>query len=235
MIVLRNRVLSTTLLALPTVFSSGAVRATESDKKSAPQTVWIRSFAAPYTPSLQGTTGSGNGLLWDTRFLPLLRSSFPQRQWFWYDHNRLVSTADLIRTFLGVTGDAILDEHRYVTVDGCVQHVCDINRGMLWIDTAAHPANLIFVAINLVGGNSTNDDSHVWLFSSGKLNWQHLPPSFAASLPRWLNTIGASGYRATNGYRFHFVLATIVQPNGIMEDISPDTLPLGTPETGAKS
>ena len=194
---------------------------------------WVRTFAAPYTPSQNGSIGSGNSLIWDPRFNALLKGSFPQRQWFWYDHSRLVSTADLIRTFLGVTGDAILDEHRYVTIDGCVQHVCDINRGMLWIDTNAQPAKSIFVAINLIGGKGSNDDSHVWLFSSAKLNWQHLPLSFASSLPRWLNTIGAQGYRSTGGYHFHFVLATIVQPSGIMEDISPDTLPLGAPQTGA--
>jgi len=31
---------------------------------------------------------------------------------------------------------------------------------------------------------------HLWIFSSTKLNWQNLPPSFSVSLPRWLSTSG---------------------------------------------
>ena len=202
---------------------------------------WTRIFAVPYDPQKAEGDGLGNenSLTNDPRFDALLKASFPQRQWFWYEHGKLVSTADLIETFTGVPGDAILDEGRYVTADGCVPHDCVANRGMLWIDTETQPATLIFVGINLVSGNSSQETSHLWIFSSRKLNWQKLPNSFTTSLPRWLSTIAKPDYRGTSGYHYKFALATIVQPNGVMEDITPETLPLGiteigTTKTGAK-
>jgi hypothetical protein len=188
---------------------------------------WTREYAT-----------NGKDIKWDTRFIPLLKASFPQHQWFWYDHYKSTSLPDLIQTFLGVSGSALLDEDRYVTADGCVPHDCVANRGMLWIDTGTQPATLIFAATNLVSGNGP-EGYHLWIFSSTKLNWQHLPPWFSVSLPRWLTTIAKPGYRGTSGYHYKFALATIVQPNGVMEDITPETLPLGiteigTTKTGAK-
>jgi len=188
----------------------------------------------PFDPRATDEQGDENRLTNDPRFGALLKASFPQRQWFWFEHGRLVSTADLIITFIGVPGDAILDDGRYVTADGCVPHDCVANRGMLWIDSQSHPATLIFAGIGLVSGEASQDASRLWIFSSTKLNWQHLPPSFLASLPRWLSTIAKPDYKGTNGYRYNFVLATIVQPNGLMEDITPETLHLRSKEPGAK-
>ena len=195
---------------------------------------WMRTFAVPFDPQkAEGDElGNENGLTNDPRFEALLKASFSQRQWFWYEHGQLVSTADLIETFIGVPGGAILDEGRYVTADGCVPHDCE-DRGMLWIDTGTLPATLIFVGINLVGGSSNSQEtSHLWIFSSRKLNWQKLPNSFTASLPRWLATIAKPGYHGTGGYHYKFALATIVQPNGVTEDITPETLPLGNIDIG---
>jgi hypothetical protein len=189
---------------------------------------WTRNFSVPFDP--QHSPKFQGMLITDPRFGPLLKTFFPQRQWFWYDHGRLVSTDELIYTFLGVSfGDPILDQGRYVTADGCVAHICNVERGMLWIDTAVHPADAIFVATNLVGGEPSSD-CHLWIFSSTKLDWQHLASSFSASLTRWISAVETPG----SGSDLKFVLATIVQPDGVMEDISPATLPLATKETGAK-
>ena len=196
---------------------------------------WVRTFAAPYTPSRNSGIGNGSSLNWDPRFNALLRSSLPQRQWFWYDHNRLVSTADLIHTFLGVTGNTILDDNRYVTTDGCVQHLCDATWGMLWIDTASRPPALIFVGNTMVGGDEPTGE-HLWLFTSSKLDGQHLPPPFLLSLRRWLEAVDWPGEPGADRHRSqpHFDLATTVQPSGAQEDMSPATLHLETPPTGAK-
>ncbi len=199
-----------------------------------PDAAWVRAFAAPYTPSQNGSIGNGGLLNWDPRFNALLKSSFPQRQWFWYDHNRLVPTTDLIHTFLGVTGNTILDDNRYVTTAGCVQHLCDAIWGMLWIDTASHPPALIFVGNTMVGGDQPAGE-HLWLFASSKLNWQHLPPPFLQSLHRWIEAPDWPGDPGVSNRRnLHFDLVTIVQPSGIQEDISPATLHLETTPTGAK-
>lgn len=211
-------------LWLPTQTSDAC--ASESAMAAA-DTAWIRGFAASGAVSKLATLGRGNELLWNPRFAALLKISFPQKQWFWYDHYRLTPTADVIQTFLGVIGDAILDDNRYVTVNGCVPHVCDALYGMLWIDTSDHPA-LLFAGTQIVGSNSGEEPFHLWLFTSTKLDWTHLPAPFLASLQRWSANIGP------NGNHLNFVLATLVQPNGVMEDISPAVLHLGATETGVK-
>ena len=225
------------LILASIAFMPGILQAAGQSARTPPATAdasWTRSFAVPFDPKAADDQGRENGLTNDPRFEALLKASFPQRQWFWYEHGRLVSMVDLIETFIGVPGDAILDDGRYITADGCVPHDCVANRGMLWIDSQTHPARLIFSGINIVSGDASQDASRLWIFSNTKLNWQHLPPSFLASLPRWLANIAKPDYKGTNGYRYNFVLATIVQPNGVMEDITPETLHLRSKESGAK-
>lgn len=164
---------------------------------------------------------------WDPRFEPLLKDSFSQRQWIWYEHGRLISLSAMIRSFLGIPGNALLDADRYVTVDGCVPHDCTGNRGMLWIDTGGRRAVLIFAGINLVVSNTAPSMYHLWIFSSEKENWQHFPPSFLASLHRWLTTTGMDFDFHDRWVPYQFALVTVVGPNGIMNDIGPDILGLG--------
>jgi len=229
--IFRVFLISLFICAIPTLGQNAQKPTPSASTKDA---TWTRTFAVPFNPlkAANDDQGKENELNIDPRFRPLLKSSFPQRQWFWYEHGQLVSTADLIETFIGVPGDAILDEGRYVTADGCVPHDCDANRGMLWIDTGTQPATLIFVGINPVSGNSSQETSRLWIFSSRKLDWQKLPNSFTTSLTRWLSTIAKQDYRGTGGYHYKFALATIVQPNGVMEDITPETLSLGIAEIG---
>jgi len=201
---------------------------------------WTRAFAAPEPPSTSGTpVGRENRLNNDPRFTSLLRASFPQRQWIWYEHGKLAPLPEMMETFLGVPGNAILDEDRYVTLDGCVPHDCDMDRGMLWIDTGVDPAVLIFAGIDPIGGSpppyTYTRRSHLWIYSSEKLSWQKIPAPFLSSLHRWLATIGENRYFGTDGYRYDFLLATIVQPNGVMEDLGPDTLGLGATKLHANS
>lgn len=158
--------------------------------------------------------GQENRLNWDPRFTALLKGAFPQKQWFWYDHYRFTPLPELIQTFIGVPGNAILDDNRYVTIDGCVAHDCSANLGMLWSDTEQRPALLLFVGINIVAGSSDNA-SHLWIFSSANLNWTALPKPFLASLHRWILKISANPYN-----RYNFVLTTFVQPNGEMQDFA---------------
>lgn len=202
---------------------------------AAQDAAWTREYAAPFVTSEAASTegiGRESWLNLDPRFAALLRSSFPQKQWFWHDQYRFTSVPELIQEFIGVPGDAILDNGRYVTVDGGVPHAA-FDRGMLWIDTGQRPALLIFAGANLVAGGD-NNPYHLWVFSSAKVNWTILPSPFLTSLRRWISIIGAKGYRGTAGYHYNFVLATFVQPNGEMQDIFPSVLHLSTTESGAK-
>lgn len=194
---------------------------------------WLRADAAPSASAVSGVVGQANRLNLDPRFTEMLRHALPQKQFFWYDHWKLTALPEMIQTFIAVPGDAILDDNRYVTTDGCAPHICDVDRGMVWIDTGAQPPIVVFAAINPVSGHSGKSESHLWIYSSAKLNWTELPRPFRSSVQRWLATIAANGYRGTQGYRFHFLLATLVQPNGVMVDLEPAVLQLNDIALGA--
>jgi len=162
----------------------------------------------------------------NSRLAALLKASFPQKQWFWYDHDHFTPLPSLVHIFIGVPGDAILDDNRYVTADGCVPHDCVANRGMLWIDTGTQPAFLMFAAINPIRSNNPPFESHLWIYTSRKLSWQPMPAPFLFSLHRWLAATGEPGYRETDGYHYSFSIETIVQPDGVMVDLGPDVLGL---------
>jgi hypothetical protein len=123
---------------------------------------------------------------------------------------------DVVQQFLSGPGSALMDEHRYVSVDGCVfGHGFD--RGMLWIDSGAQPAQVIFSALNIVGGEperGTRNEFHMWVFSSSRLNWEKLPPNYSTRVKRWLDSDAAQGYKE------RIVMVTLVDPNGVMEDLT---------------
>lgn len=192
-------------------------------QKTAPlDAAWVKSFAAPCGSTScignpEDPIGKENSLSNDRRLLPLLRSAFPQKQWFLSDHHKFTPVADVIQEFIGVPGNAILDDGRYVTADGCFPHVCDIFRGMLWIDTSTHPADLIFVATNNIeDANAYPSPWHLWLFvsSSNHRTSQALPPAFLTSLKRWQDANQAQGYKEDIPF------ATLVQPDGGQSDLT---------------
>ena len=203
---------------------------------------WTRAFAAPwqdipFTPPFVPSQGRDNALNRDPRFPLLLRSSFHQHQWFWYDNNKFTPVAELIELFIGVPGNAILDDDRYVTANGCIPHDC-VDRGMLWIDTAAHPAKLIFVATGDVS-SATGDKSSstmLWVFSSSKLNWQQLPPPFLLSLHRWQNNLIEQDRKGHVAWidQGGFLMANLVQPTGEIVVITPSVLGLEPATPGVK-
>ena len=197
---------------------------------------WTKSFAAPCTTTpcpLHGV-GEENKLSTDRRLRPLLRSSLHQKEWFFSETHNFMPVADIVSTFIGVPGNAVLDDDRYVTADGCVPHTCDILRGMLWVDTSAEPATVIFAATDAVDSvdyakQIYKDQFHLWLFVSGN-RWPTaaLPQEFLSSLKRWHDINDA------NGYKQDIALVTIVQPDGGQIDLTYSKLFLQRNSTGAK-
>ncbi len=134
---------------------------------------------------------------------------------------------------MGVPGSVLLEENRYVTINGCVPHDCG-DRGMVWIDTApAEKLLLIFAATGGISNGPTDTGSsiHLWLFSSTKLNWQKLPPSFQSSFTRWWNKTTQVWNESVPE---KVVLVTIVQPSGEMVDLSPSLFAFTQPASKAK-
>lgn len=227
---------ATRLLLLPFLLLGTALTSPAADTPSAHaasgDTTWIRGFAIPADQLQPQTPGSSqgheNGLNGDPRFDALLRSSFHQRQWFWHDHGSFIPVADLVHTFIGVPGDAVLTSGRYVTANGCVPHDCT-DLGMLWIDTGVHPASLLFAATQLIVSVDKPSQTHLWIFASRKQNFEDLPPDFLASLKRWRDTANADKYLKSD-----VILATLVQPTGEQVDLTYDTLFYKQNQPGAK-
>ncbi len=213
----------TKLVAVSVLLAAG-LPAQSPTNKTQNDLSWIRSFTVS-----DGSTGDGqeNSLQNEPRMVALLRSSLPQHQFFWRDRGRLTPLPDLVHTFLGVPGKALLAEQRYAVINGCVPHDCD-DRGMLWIDTqdATHPL-LIFAATDWVNGGDPNGGRpvHLWLFSSSELNWSQLPPEFRSSLSAWWRT-SSKGWATYSSERV--VLVSLVQPSGQTVSLSPDFFSFST-------
>ncbi len=189
-------------------------------KTAPPDAQWVKSFAAPCDAAVcaksginaDNKIGKENALNTDPRWSALLHASLRQRQWFFNEHG-FTPLADLAQTFMGVPGNALLDEDRYVTADGCYPHLC-VLRGMVWVDTGANPAKVIFVATDLINDLDADPGQlHLWIFANGRLDFARLPPDFLL-LKRWHDTNEAHGYKETIAF------VTFVQPNGGQSDLA---------------
>jgi len=162
----------------------------------------------------------GGDIKWDKRFIGLIQTSLNQRQNFWYEKGKLVSTLELVQVFLGISGDFTSEKGVY-SIEGCVPHACPA-RGLLWIDTTAKPKpTVVFVAMqDVYGSENAQNVVHLMIYSSSKLDWQKLPPAFVKSLHQWWMKNDN-----TNG-EYLPVLATLIGPNGIAQDIDPNILHL---------
>jgi hypothetical protein len=149
---------------------------------------------------------------------PVARNVFSSKA----DHQRFISLSDLLPVYLAVPADDVLmDDERYVSsLDGCVLHDGVADRGMFWIDTAVQPPHLVLCALDIIGGESESgtDEFVMWVFSSTRLDWEKLPLNYSASVKRWLDSNDAQGYKE------RIVMMTLVQPNGVMENLALQSL-----------
>lgn len=211
------------LVMVSMILATGS-SAQSSTNKTPNDISWIRGFTVP---AGSGEDGQENRLNGDPRFMALLHSSLRQHQFFWHDHGSFTPLPDLVQTFIGVPNKALLLDERYAVVDGCVPHDCS-DRGMLWIDTASGSRpSLIFVATSPVNGGGPTDGSlvHLWLFSSTKLNWQQLPPSFMSSVSQWWTSTSAVW---TKYYSERVVVVSLVQGSGEIVTLSPELFQFST-------
>lgn len=218
-------------VALAPALLAGAQQKHVASLAPARDATWAKLYATTCQPAVKqcppSTNGYENDFTWDKRLPALLRASFPQHQSFWQDQERSTSVPNLVLEFIGVPGSLLVDQDRYVTANGCVPHVCEY-RGILWIDTARHPAQLIFVA--------AGDENMLWIFSSTRLNGKQLPQPFLASFHRWRDQLiqfDSQGHSSST-YLDDFLAANLVQPNGEIVTLSPSALGLQSPLPGAK-
>lgn len=210
------------------IFGATAIGAVAQSAKSVTRVEADASWAKIYAtscsihehswPCPKSTNGYENAFNGDPRLPTLLKISLPQQESWWVDgHAGSAPVSRIVQEFIGVPRNLLVDDDRLVTATGCVPHDCTTN-GMLWIDTDAHPATVIFAAEVMIESVKGGDNNHLWIYASTQQNFEALPPSFLASLMRWHSSISTKMLPQT------VTVATLVQPNGRMTDLTYDTL-----------
>jgi hypothetical protein len=211
--------LSAALIANAQISSQGTTTPTDAAWAKLYATDCGQAMKHPCPPS---SNGYENEFAGDPRFMPLLKYSLPQHESWWVNgYGGSAPVSSIVQQFIGVPKDLLVDEDRYVTATGCVPHDC-LTTGMLWIDTAAKPATVIFVGEDLVAGGLKGESGyHVYLYTSreitnyyaGKRHIEIFAPDFLKSLARW-HDASISKYDDQK-----IVVVTIVWPNGRTHDL----------------
>lgn len=174
---------------------------------------WLWQYTQP------APDGRENALVNDPSFGPFLKRNLTAPQSFWGKGQPLPEVA---RDFLGVPGQVLADENRYLTITGCVPHFCP-SRGLLWIDTGLSQPLVAFAAIDWISDNrATADQSSaytLWLFPSRPLAPAHLPPALVQTITRWTNQPSSGSTDLQNITRVY-----LVDPDGTPHTLAPATL-----------
>ncbi|MGA7159092.1 MAG: hypothetical protein WBY53_19760 [Acidobacteriaceae bacterium] len=223
-------------VALPFVVAATLVASAQTppERKAVPDdAAWAKTYATDCGAAMKhrcppSTSGYENEFAGDPRFLPLIKHSLPQRESWWVNgYGGSAPVSSIVQEFIGVPGDLLLDDNRYVTATGCVPHDCG-DGGMLWVDTGTQPATVVFIAHVAIESPTGDAGKHLWLYGSKTLNFQALPSDLLANLQRWHSSLVASVQKLPEPDRAIFskriALATIVQPNGRMRDLTYDML-----------
>jgi hypothetical protein len=214
-------------IATALVFCMAAISSFAQSAKSTARTDTDASWAKAYAVSCgstgnhqcpPSTNGYENAFNGDVRLPGLLERSLHQQQSWWVNgHAGSAPVSSIVQEFIGVPRDLFVDNDRYVTATGCVPHDCTTN-GMLWIDTDAHPASVIFVAEVMINSVKGGDNNHLWIYASAHQNFETLPSNFLSSLKRWHDSI------STKMDPQSVTVVTLVQPNGRTVDLTYDTV-----------
>ncbi len=174
---------------------------------------WMWQYTQP------GPGSRENQLLWDARFKPFVETHLKARQTFWGKNKPL---SEVVMEFLGVPGEVIGDDNRYLNANGCVPHFC-LDRGLLWVDLG-HPHPLVaFAAIDWISDNKATDQSGaaytLWLFSNRSIDPTHIPPALVRSITRWTSHPSSGSTELQNITRVF-----LVDPDGTPHPVAPDAI-----------
>ena len=138
------------VLLLSVCTFAAAAQSTPAHTNTSGDATWAKAYATScpdrkYTCA-SSTNGYENAFNGDPRLPELLKHSLPQRESWWVNgYGGSAPVSSIVQEFIGVPGDLLVDDNRYVTATGCVPHDC-LTNGMLWIDTGTQPATVVFVA-----------------------------------------------------------------------------------------
>jgi hypothetical protein len=173
------------------------------------------SWLAPYaTPAPEGRQAE---LVHDPRFRSFVRQYLTAPQTFWNDNQSL---ADTVFEFLATPGQVVLDDNRYLSIEGCVPQFCP-SRGLLFVDLGLSQPLVVFAAIDWTKDNKTPGQAGaeftMWVFTNHPLDaipaplhhaiatWSAIPTAETTNTPNVTNVI-------------------LVDPDGTPHQIVPSTI-----------
>lgn len=175
---------------------------------------WMWQYTQPET-----TRSQENALLLDVRFKSFVETHFKAPQTFWGKNKPL---SDVVLEFLGVPGQVIGDENRYLNADGCVPHFCP-DRGLLWVDLGLPHPLVAFAAIDWISDDRTTDQDKatytLWLFSNHSIDPAHVPAALTRSVARWTSHPSPGDSHLQNITRVFFV-----DPDGTPHPVTPSAI-----------
>ena len=192
------------------------------EKDKAEDVSWLAPYANP------APDGRSEELLRDQRLRPFLRDHLTAPQIFWNENEPLFET---ILEFLSQPNQVILDDNRYLTLDGCVLHFCP-SRGLLYVDLGtAHPL-VAFVAIDWVKENKapgqTGSEYTLWLFANRPLTSAtatdeaaRIPAALIHAIDRWIAVPSSGSTTPPN-----ITNTVLVDPDGTPHNVPRITLGL---------
>jgi hypothetical protein len=127
--------------------------------------------------------------------------------------------------FLSVPGKIVLDDNRYLAIDGCVPHFCP-SRGLLFVDLGTDHALVAFAAIDWTKDNKTPSQSGaeytMWLFTNHTLSNGAIPSGLTRALARWTAQPSSGSTTPQN-----ITNTILVDPDGTPHQVAPATLGVG--------
>lgn len=175
------------------------------------------SWLAPYaTPEPDGRE---NELIHDIRFKAFLRDHLKAPQTFWNENESL---PDTVMEFLEVPGKVVLDDNRFLAIDGCVPHFCP-SRGLLFVDLGTDHALVVFAAIDWTKDNRTPTQSGaeytMWIFANHPLSDGPIPPALTRAISHWTAQPSSASTTPQN-----ITNTVLVDPDGTPHQVPPATV-----------
>lgn len=178
---------------------------------------WLWQYTEPAGGSRE------NALLWDPHFKPFLQRNLTAPQSFWNaSAKQNIPLSDVAMNFLGVPGDVLGENDRYVTADGCVPHFCP-DRGLLWVDLGLPKPLVVFAAIDWITENRATEDKNatytLWLFPNQPVDPSLIPGALIRSIRRWTSKPSSGATELQNITRVF-----LVDPDGTPHTLAPSAI-----------
>ncbi len=130
---------------------------------------------------------SSNDLVSDVRFKSTIEAWLPSQAPM--PHTR--DTAGAAQDFMGQGQGSIQTSGKFLFVNGCLPHACNVARGWLWVDTDPQHPNIVLALLNPHPGPPKSKLPFTLVVVEKNRTPDSIPESARESLHAWLKTMKA--------------------------------------------